>query len=241
MNKICGIYKITSPSGKIYIGQSVNVLSRKSRYVNLHCEKQIILYRSLKKYGWDEHDFKIIRECSRDELNKLERYYIKQYNTFNSEHGMNLTNGGDAASREISKETKKKMSDSLMGNKRTLGYKYSDERREEISERIRISKMGYKHTKETKQKISESHIGIKPSKETIKKIRETKKNRTYKSRAGNYEIYNQNNELIYKFCGDFRRTLENLNVSVKGFTTSHKLKRKIKCGTYKGWYAVKLE
>jgi len=28
MVKICGIYKITSPTGKIYIGQSVDIMRR---------------------------------------------------------------------------------------------------------------------------------------------------------------------------------------------------------------------
>lgn len=113
MEKICGIYKITSPSGKIYIGQSVNILSRKSRYVNLHCEKQLKIYRLIIKHGWDAHKFEIIHECSRDMLNELERYYIKLFDTFGTEHGLNLTNGGDSASREISEETREKMKKSL--------------------------------------------------------------------------------------------------------------------------------
>lgn len=34
--RIIGIYKITSLTGKIYIGQSVNILDRFNRYKNLH-------------------------------------------------------------------------------------------------------------------------------------------------------------------------------------------------------------
>lgn len=55
-----GIYKITSPSGKIYTGQSTNIDKRISRYKSLSCEKQVRLYNSLKKYGWDSHIFEII-------------------------------------------------------------------------------------------------------------------------------------------------------------------------------------
>ena len=132
MNKICGIYKITSPNGGIYIGQSVNILSRKSRYVNILCKGQSRVYRSLMKYGWETHTFEIIHECDRDELNELERYYIKLYDTFNTKHGLNLTNGGDSASREISEETRTKMKNSLMGNTRTLNYKYPEDRKREI-------------------------------------------------------------------------------------------------------------
>jgi len=45
-----GIYKITSPSGKIYIGQSINIEKTwKYRYKNLNaCKRQTILYNSLK-------------------------------------------------------------------------------------------------------------------------------------------------------------------------------------------------
>ena len=32
MKKICGIYKITSPSGRVYIGQSIDVYSRLKQY-----------------------------------------------------------------------------------------------------------------------------------------------------------------------------------------------------------------
>jgi hypothetical protein len=46
-----GIYKITSPSKKVYIGQSVNIEKRKYFYEIGNCKKQIKLYNSIKKYG----------------------------------------------------------------------------------------------------------------------------------------------------------------------------------------------
>jgi len=79
MEKIIGIYKITSPSGRIYIGQSVNILARKNRYSSQYCESQPKIFRSIKKYGWDAHIFEIIHVCKVDELNDLERYYIKKF------------------------------------------------------------------------------------------------------------------------------------------------------------------
>jgi len=240
MNKICGIYKITSPSGKIYVGQSVNILSRKSSYVNLHCESQSKIHRSINKYGWDVHKFEIIHECSRDKLNEMERYYIKLFDTFNTKHGLNLTSGGDSASREISDETREKMKKSLIGNTRTLNYKYPEDRKCEIHKRIQIAKKDYIVSEETKEKISKSHMGIKSSKESIEKAKQTKRDRIYKSRAGNYEIYNQNNELIHKFNGDFRRTMEKLGIPYTSFSRTYRFNGKIKKGNYIGWYAIKL-
>ena len=74
-----GIYKITNPSGKVYIGQSVNIESRKNNYIKLH--KNSIgpkLYNSLLKHGWEQHDFNIIEECLIEDLNEREEYW-KQY------------------------------------------------------------------------------------------------------------------------------------------------------------------
>jgi len=69
-----GIYKITSPTNKIYIGQSTNITDRWKRYYKLnHCRNQIKLYNSLKKHGFKNHIFEIIEECNWEELNIRER------------------------------------------------------------------------------------------------------------------------------------------------------------------------
>lgn len=46
-----GIYKLTSPSGKCYIGQSVQLEIRHRRYKNLECDRQPKLYNAILKYG----------------------------------------------------------------------------------------------------------------------------------------------------------------------------------------------
>ncbi len=52
MKKIVGIYKITNPKGKVYIGQSVNIKKRWGDYKCLHnCKEQKMLYNSFIKYG----------------------------------------------------------------------------------------------------------------------------------------------------------------------------------------------
>ena len=61
---IIGIYKITSPSGKIYIGQSININKRQENYRFPSSLKfQIKLRRSFQKYGPENHKFEIIEEC----------------------------------------------------------------------------------------------------------------------------------------------------------------------------------
>lgn len=88
-----GIYKITSPSNKIYIGQSKNLLIRLKYYKTLNCKKQTLIYRSLLKYGVDNHIFEIIKVLPDNilqvDIDKEERYYYDKY----VELGFKMLNG----------------------------------------------------------------------------------------------------------------------------------------------------
>lgn len=74
-----GIYKITSPSGKVYIGSAFNINKRWNVYKGLHCKQQPKLYNSLIKYGIKNHIFEIVEECSIDLLYEKEIYYKQQF------------------------------------------------------------------------------------------------------------------------------------------------------------------
>lgn len=106
--KFCGIYKITSPSGKIYIGQSSNLKKRYFEYKNALCKKQAALYNTIIKYGFESLKFEIICFCKEDELNELEIKYIEQFNSFDTANGLNLKSGGRFF--KFSTETKERMS-----------------------------------------------------------------------------------------------------------------------------------
>ena len=114
MNKICGIYKITSPSGKVYIGQSKDIHNRWRAYKWYSCRRQIKLYNSLKKYSSQKHKFDIIHRCDKSDLNKIEKYYIELYESFNSKYGLNLISGGGCGV-SFSDETRKKISVKMKG------------------------------------------------------------------------------------------------------------------------------
>jgi hypothetical protein len=73
-----GIYKITNPKGKVYIGQSINIPVRKNKYTLNHTKGQPRISRSITKYGWENHLFEIIEECDVIDLDKRETYW-KQY------------------------------------------------------------------------------------------------------------------------------------------------------------------
>jgi len=75
-----GIYKITSPSRKVYIGQSMNVESRLADYRRLSsCHKQRRLYNSLKSHGAGAHIFEPIEVCNENQLLERERYWQDFY------------------------------------------------------------------------------------------------------------------------------------------------------------------
>lgn len=90
-----GIYKITSPSNKVYIGLSKDI---ESRWKGYSIEKKTLpqqkkLYYSFKKYGIVNHKFEVIEECNIQDLEEREIFYIKLYDSFNL--GLNSTRGGN--------------------------------------------------------------------------------------------------------------------------------------------------
>lgn len=89
-----GIYKITNIlNNKCYIGQSINIERRweEHLYRNTHCT---FLRYAIAKYGKDAFTFEVLEECSQNQLNEREQYWIKYYNSY-GENGYNLTMGGD--------------------------------------------------------------------------------------------------------------------------------------------------
>ena len=77
--KIIGIYKITNPQGKVYIGKSIDVVKRIKCYTRNFCKKQYLLHNSLVEFGFWNHKVEIIKECQIIELDKLESFYILKY------------------------------------------------------------------------------------------------------------------------------------------------------------------
>ncbi len=58
------VYKITSPLGEIYIGQTININTRIKAYKNFKFKKQTKLWNNSQYYNWCPSDsFEIIDEC----------------------------------------------------------------------------------------------------------------------------------------------------------------------------------
>ena len=157
------IYKITSPSGKIYIGKTVNLKRRMSSYAAGRCKKQKHLYRSIKKYGWEAHSVELVFEgvCSSKCLSRLERLYIDMYDSFNT--GLNLTEGGGGLRGfKQTEEHKRKIGDANRGRQLPP---ISEETRAKLS----AAGKGRKQSEEHIAKRAAANKGRKLSPETIAK------------------------------------------------------------------------
>lgn len=89
-----GIYKFTNKiTGESYIGQSVNLKRRYNDHKNIKNDGSYF-HRMLSHYGFSNFEYEILEECSKNNLNEREKFYISKYNTVYP-HGYNLTEGGN--------------------------------------------------------------------------------------------------------------------------------------------------
>lgn len=119
------IYKLTSPNGKVYIGQTKQKPQyRWAKHESLSEDPDIpqcpALGNAIRLYKWENFTKEVLCECmTQKELNNKETEYILQFNSL-SPNGYNLTLGGDV--RTVSDETRLKMRDAAI-NKSKRVYK----------------------------------------------------------------------------------------------------------------------
>ncbi len=142
-----GIYCIENiKNEKKYIGQAVNL----KRRIEAHLyrlrggyEDCGNLQKSWDKYKEESFKFYVLEECLIEELDNREKFWIEKLNSHTSKNGYNISFGGQKTSmlgrkhsiesrnkmkkkrnqRITKKETKEKISISLLGNQRVRGYK----------------------------------------------------------------------------------------------------------------------
>lgn len=162
------IYKITSPTNKIYIGQSWDWVNRIKYYEKILCKNQVKIYNSLLKYGYSNHEIKIIHELPKDTtqsiLDNYEILYWQLYKNCNIEM-LNISEPGRGGKR--SKESVEKQRET----RKITGYKHS----QEVLDKISLSNKGKVRTLEMIEKMKERLKGHKQSQESINKMIETRR------------------------------------------------------------------
>ena len=157
-----GIYKITAPSGAVYIGQSRNIKQRFNIYFSASCPNQRKLYNALKKYSFKNCSTEIVHHLDENAPQGLydffEILFIDTYK-FEGNNMLNIREGGSGGGK-MSDETKKIISDhhKLHPNKS-------------------VYKKGHRFSKEVLQKLSDAkkgkpsgRKGLKFSEEAVKNI-----------------------------------------------------------------------
>jgi group I intron endonuclease len=249
-----GIYKIINPKNKIYIGQSADIDSRFNSYKKLqHCNQQKKLYNSFKKYGPENHTFEILEECTIEQLNEREIYWIKFFGSFKK--GLNLTEGGEGVKgykrnktqnskhsekmigRVKTTEQKNKIASSLKGKKKPLGFseKISNSMKSKINKTDMSTEKFYKDPNHyltgkkrpewVKEKIKQGMAENKKSTkpETIEKMR---KNRPNVKVVFQYDL---NNNFI-KEWPSFSEAARYFNINPTGIMNCCKGKQKTAAG-----------
>ena len=174
MGSYC-VYKHTCPNGKAYIG--ITCVGTAKRWHNGRgYAKESHFGRAIRKYGWDNIEHEVLHDGMDEQTAKrTEIELIAYYKTQDSEHGYNMTAGGDGATGyHHTEENKRKHSNILLGNTFAEGYRHTEETKRKMSESRRGRNLGRKFSEETKRKISEATmgrgLGRKASDETKAKI-----------------------------------------------------------------------
>jgi group I intron endonuclease len=92
---IIGIYKIThKPTGRAYIGLSVDIFKRFKEHTNFAQAKKKwqAIKKAIHEHGITEFTFEVIEVCPEEHLAEREVYWISFYDTC-SENGFNKNRG----------------------------------------------------------------------------------------------------------------------------------------------------
>lgn len=166
------IYKITSPTGSVYIGQTKNFKKRVVEYKHLHkSNRQLKISNSIEKYGFENHIFEIIEQVPLSDLWEREMYWIEfyksNYTLYPENNGLNLTKGGKGdfhRGRQLSKEHKLKI------GKSHLGKTMSEESKKKCGDSMR----GKKHRPEIVEIIRRTSTGRALPQSAKEKLRKLK-------------------------------------------------------------------
>lgn len=172
------IYKITNPTGRVYIGVTCNYKKRVAAYRGLDCKTQPIIYKSIIKYGIEAHLIEVIDsfESTWSFAKGKEMFWIRTYmsnsNKYSDKFGMNVTDGGEGTLGRFKTDEEKSAI-----SRRNKGFRHTEEAKIKIGEAAKGNRYnaGRKHTDVWKKQASERsignkhNIGRKQSAETIEK------------------------------------------------------------------------
>lgn len=194
------IYKITNIiNGKVYIGQTTKTLADriKTHKNSMVSGKQTHLYSAMRKYGWDNFKFEVIATAETQcELNALEEYYIKKYDSVRS--GYNMAYGGSINvmySEIVADKHHKRMRDEKVRRKIYESMKESYVARGGATDEHR------KHLSENKKAFYQTERGKEVAREFSQRFNMSDEHKELLRRSHMKSVYcvNEQNEVIAEF------------------------------------------
>ena len=183
----CGIYKIENKlNGKVYIGQSNNIERRWNEHKNNYLKINSKLYKVIQNFGIENFELTIIEECSEENLDEKELYYIIKYDSI--KNGYNIVYGAPYIRNSFRKITEEEY-DSLI--------------QDLVDNIISISELSIKYNigKPYIYKINNGIIGKR--KENLNyPLRPKKQNNLTEEEANEILSLLMNSNLTYKEIGD---------------------------------------
>ena len=187
------IYKITSPSERIYIGQSWNWETRLPFYRTGNVKGQIGIYNSIQKYGFTAHKVDIMEEfednITQEFLDSREIYWWKYYKDL----GYEMLNARYPGSR--GKRTKESIE---QGRQKLTGRKLSEEHHLKMIE-INTS---LEQREKRRTKLLEHAVSLETRQKITAKLKEKWSNGDYSNRKErldkNNKIRKNRNGFVYQ-------------------------------------------
>jgi group I intron endonuclease len=150
--KQCGIYLITGPQGRCYVGQSIGIETRWAEHRRDMKRQETVnpdLSGDYALHGGGAFEFKVLTECDECFLDQEEQMYLKALKPFYNIHE-------DVVGGTKTAESRAKISKALTGKKHP---ERSPEWKARKSAAISASNMGRVHSEEHKAKLSKAHTG----------------------------------------------------------------------------------
>jgi group I intron endonuclease len=157
-------------NGMMYVGQTTKILKQRWTehvYDSIGTRRRkhnSYLHLAIEKYGKENFIAEVLNTCmNKQSLDDVERFYIKILNTVRP-NGYNISLGGTGVmhGRKMSAESRSKISAGLIGHAGAT-FTHTEEARQKISNSLIGNKrsVGRKHSAETKEKMRLSHLGRK--------------------------------------------------------------------------------
>ena len=175
------VYKYTSPSGKVYIGQTCRERKRRNEFLRKggRYTKGSFIEEARKRYGPENFKYEVlfsiegnIKEEIVKTLNHWEEYYISEYNSTDRKFGYNMAKGATCnVGIVLSRESRKRMSDKSKERLAKYNPMKGKKHKPESIEKMRA------HSKPRYGKDNHN-FGKRPPQELLDRLAEMSKQRT---------------------------------------------------------------